>query len=60
MRALGGPAALLERASALPLSGVIQIFVSSPRVAFNLKNGALRMGFSGRAGLREAAQFEPK
>jgi hypothetical protein len=64
-RALGGPAAL-ERASALLLSGgcasaaqeesgPIQIFVSSPRVAFNLNNGALRMGFSGQAGWRHVA-----
>ncbi len=61
-KALGGLGAL-ERASALLLSGdcestaqeesgPIQIVVSSPRVAFNLKNGDLRMGFSGQAGWR--------
>jgi hypothetical protein len=64
-KALGGPAAL-EKATALVLtgdcestaeeeSGPIQIFVSSPRVAFDLKNGALRMGFSGQAGWRHVA-----
>ena len=63
--AQGGPAAL-ERASALLLSGdcessapeesgQIQIVVSSPRVAFSLKDGALRMGFSGQAGWRHVA-----
>ena len=64
-RALGGPAAL-EKASALLLtgycestaqeeSGPIQVFVSSPRVAFNLNDGALRVGFSGQAGWRHVA-----
>ena len=64
-KALGGPAAL-ERASALLLSGdcessapeesgPIQIVVSSPRVAFSLKDGALRMGYSGQAGWRHVA-----
>src|ERR1051326_1610008 len=64
-KALGGPAAL-ERASALLLSGdcestapgesgPIQIVVSSPRVSFNLGEGALRMGFSGQAGWRHVA-----
>lgn len=67
-KALGGPAAL-ERASALLLSGdcestaqeesgPIQIFVSSPRVAFNLNNGALRMGFSGQVRWRHVAGQE--
>ncbi len=64
-KALGGPAAL-ERASALLLSGdcestapeesgSIQIVVSSPRVTFNLRDGALRMGFSGQVGWRHVA-----
>lgn len=64
-KALGGPAAL-EKVSGLVLSGdcestaehesgPIQIFVSSPRVAFNLNNGALRMGFNGQAGWRHVA-----
>jgi hypothetical protein len=64
-RALGGTAAL-ERFPALLLSGdceataheesgPIQIFVGSPRVAFSLNNGALRMGFSGQAGWRHVA-----
>jgi hypothetical protein len=64
-KALGGPAAL-EKASALLFSGdcestaseesgPIQILVSSPRVSVNLKDGALRMGFSGQAGWRHVA-----
>ncbi len=65
IKALGGPAAL-EKASALVLSGdckstaegksgTIQILVSSPRVTFNLNDGALRIGFSGHAGWRHVA-----
>jgi hypothetical protein len=67
-RALGQSAAL-EKASALLLSGdcessaqeesgPIQMFVSSPRVVFNLNNGTLRMGFSGQAGWRHVAGQE--
>jgi hypothetical protein len=64
-KALGGLAAL-EKASALVLtgdcdstapeeSGPVQVVVSSPRVSFNLNNGALLMGFSGEVGWRHAA-----